>query len=46
MAYRSAGATSKRKYANVSNEDTGDADPVSTTIDSLVYDTKFALECH
>ncbi|EUC59649.1 SAC3/GANP domain protein associated with nuclear localization of protein, putative [Rhizoctonia solani AG-3 Rhs1AP] len=27
MAYRSAGATSKRKYANVASEDSGDADP-------------------
>lgn len=27
MAYRSAGATSKRKYANVASDDAGDADP-------------------
>ncbi|CAE6417339.1 unnamed protein product [Rhizoctonia solani] len=27
MAYRSAGALSKRKYANVASEDSGDADP-------------------
>ncbi|CAE7225370.1 unnamed protein product [Rhizoctonia solani] len=27
MAYRSAGATSKRKYAGVASEDSGDADP-------------------
>ncbi|QRW17058.1 ubiquinol-cytochrome C reductase cytochrome C1 subunit [Rhizoctonia solani] len=27
MAYRSAGAISKRKYANVASEDSGDADP-------------------
>jgi hypothetical protein len=30
MAYRSAGAISKRKYANAASEDVGDGDPVRT----------------